>query len=163
MMPAHSELPRLSAASPALWPNLAAMLAGNLARIIYVIDALKRSKPLKRVAATRATDASDMAAKPFTNLYGKRADATHSPDDEHMLSGLHTATVPKPLQSRDIRDRNRSRLLKAQPLRLGSQLGFLAASELSKCSLADAEHRIARLETRDSWAKCYSHTCHIRS
>ena len=116
-----------------------------------VIDGAIRADGLHKCHVTRAADASEMCAEPFTNLHGKRADATRCPNDEHALSGLHTATVPKPLQSRDARDRSRSRLFKAQPLRLGSQLGFLAASELSKCSLANAEHRIARLETRDSW------------
>jgi hypothetical protein len=41
-----------------------------------VIDSAIRTDGLHKCNVTRATDASEMGAEPFTNLYGKRADAT---------------------------------------------------------------------------------------
>ena len=91
----------------------------------------------------------DVGAERLCDLHRKSADTAARTVNEDALPGLDTCRVAKTLERRDPCHRQRGRLLKRQPRRLGSQPVFLRARVLGERAGCDPEHRIAPLEASD--------------
>src|SRR3954452_3355430 len=93
-----------------------------------------------------AAHTGDPRSERLGYLDGEAAHASRRADDQHLLAGLDAAMVAHPLEGGERRDGDGSRLVERQARRPGRELVRSGARVLGERRVADAEHRVARLE-----------------
>ena len=93
-----------------------------------------------------AAHTGDLGAEDLGDLHGEASDAARRADDEHRLSGLHSAVVAHGLEGGESGYGDGGRLVEGEVGGFGCELVRADACVLGERAVADAEHRVARIE-----------------